>query len=202
MGLLDEGDGEAVAPATAASTMSDTSSSIPATASTTPDEAPGEEHGTTTGKPGASAQKKRKISVGVPRGSGANINIAGRARIDRTLWPNIPKILMNKVGKAIMEYDMIRDGDRVLIGLSGGKDSLCLLHILHAFQQRAPIKFDLACTWTTSFGWRTLLNVHLDMLYLAVLCVLLTKSLTHIVLIGVLHSNVQSCRLVSSALTV
>ena len=40
---------------------------------------------------------------------------------------------------------MIRDGDRLLLGLSGGKDSLTLLHILKALQKRAPIKFDLAC---------------------------------------------------------
>eukprot|EP00041_Stephanoeca_diplocostata_P024213 m.607394 g.607394 ORF g.607394 m.607394 type:complete len:1168 (+) comp22477_c0_seq23:225-3728(+) len=90
-----------------------------------------------------SAKKKRKISGEAAAGN--NMNIAGRTRVDRSLWPKIPKVLMNKVGKAIMEYDMIKDGDRVLLGLSGGKDSLCLLHILHAFQQRAPIKFDLAC---------------------------------------------------------
>lgn len=39
---------------------------------------------------------------------------------------------------------MIRNGDRVLLGLSGGKDSLSLLHVLLDLQKRAPIKFELA----------------------------------------------------------
>ena len=38
---------------------------------------------------------------------------------------------------------MIKDGDRVLIAISGGKDSLALIHILKYFQSVAPIKFDL-----------------------------------------------------------
>ena len=39
---------------------------------------------------------------------------------------------------------MIRAGDRILLGLSGGKDSLSLLHVLKHFQRRAPLEFDLA----------------------------------------------------------
>jgi len=57
---------------------------------------------------------------------------------------NINKQLTNPVGRAIADFNMIRDQDRVLLGLSGGKDSLSLLHILHHFQRIAPIHFDLA----------------------------------------------------------
>ena len=55
-----------------------------------------------------------------------------------------PKSLLRCAGKAIADYQMIRDGDRVLLGLSGGKDSLSLLHILAHLQRHAPIRFALA----------------------------------------------------------
>ncbi|WP_334223847.1 ATP-binding protein [Thiosocius teredinicola] len=54
-----------------------------------------------------------------------------------------PKSLLRKVGRAIADYDMIRDGDRILLGVSGGKDSLSLLSILRHLQTYAPVKFDL-----------------------------------------------------------
>ncbi len=58
-----------------------------------------------------------------------------------------PRSLLTAAGKAIGDYAMIQDGDRVLLGLSGGKDSLSLLHVLLDLQKKAPIKFTLAaCT--------------------------------------------------------
>jgi tRNA(Ile)-lysidine synthase TilS/MesJ len=54
-----------------------------------------------------------------------------------------PKSLLRKVGRAIADYSMIRDGDRILLGVSGGKDSLSLLQILVHLRSYAPVKFDL-----------------------------------------------------------
>ncbi|OQW94643.1 MAG: tRNA 2-thiocytidine(32) synthetase TtcA [Beggiatoa sp. IS2] len=54
-----------------------------------------------------------------------------------------PKSLLRCVGRAITDYAMIQTGDRVLLGLSGGKDSLSLLHILAHLQHYAPIHFEL-----------------------------------------------------------
>jgi len=51
--------------------------------------------------------------------------------------------LAKKTTKAIVEYGMIEDGDRVMVGLSGGKDSWALLQILDVLRQRAPIQFSL-----------------------------------------------------------
>ncbi len=62
-------------------------------------------------------------------------------------WIKPPKAIMKPVGRAMAQYKMLRDGDRVLLGLSGGKDSMALLVILKHLQRHAPIKFDLAaCT--------------------------------------------------------
>ena len=77
-----------------------------------------------------------------------NLNIQTFDRIA----PSIPskllipsKKLMKAVGQAIGDWKMIKDGDHLLLGLSGGKDSLALLHILLALKKKAPVKFELAC---------------------------------------------------------
>ena len=51
--------------------------------------------------------------------------------------------IAKKVTKAIIDYGLIEDGDRVMVGLSGGKDSWALMQILDVLRQRAPISFSL-----------------------------------------------------------
>ncbi len=51
--------------------------------------------------------------------------------------------LAKRVTKAIVEYSLIEDGDRVMVGLSGGKDSWALMEILDVLRKRAPISFSL-----------------------------------------------------------
>jgi tRNA 2-thiocytidine biosynthesis protein TtcA len=58
--------------------------------------------------------------------------------------------LAKKVTKAILDYRLIEDGDRVMVGLSGGKDSWALLQILDVLRQRAPIDFSLVAVTVDS----------------------------------------------------
>eukprot|EP00466_Bigelowiella_natans_P003475 jgi/Bigna1/57653/fgenesh1_pm.23_\ len=59
----------------------------------------------------------------------------------------IQKNIAREVGKAIQEFQMIREGDRVLVGVSGGKDSLTMLDVLLDKQRKAPVRFEVAaCT--------------------------------------------------------
>lgn len=64
-------------------------------------------------------------------------------------FPTIPmsKKLLKVIGKTNAEFRLIGEGDKVLVGLSGGKDSLSLIHALKHMQRNAPFDFEFeACT--------------------------------------------------------
>lgn len=63
----------------------------------------------------------------------------------------LEKALLRKVGEAISRFRMIRDGDRVAVALSGGKDSVTLLEALLLLQKRAPVEFTV-CAFTIEQG--------------------------------------------------
>lgn len=64
---------------------------------------------------------------------------------------DLERTILRKVGEAIGRFRMIREGDRVAVGLSGGKDSVTLLEALVQLQKRAPIDFSV-CAFTVEQG--------------------------------------------------
>lgn len=65
------------------------------------------------------------------------------SQLDERAVKSLFKQLKHKTGEAILQYNMIEDGDRVMVCLSGGKDSYTMLELLLALQKKAPIKFEL-----------------------------------------------------------
>ena len=59
--------------------------------------------------------------------------------------PFVPAKDLSKLWRAIIEFDMLKPGDKILVGLSGGKDSMLLTAMLAEIKKYSPIPFELAC---------------------------------------------------------
>lgn len=75
--------------------------------------------------------------------SECTINLEVKRGLTPKQTEQVEKKLLNYIGKAIADFNMIEQGDRVMVCMSGGKDSFTMLTMLRKLQQRAKIKFDL-----------------------------------------------------------
>jgi tRNA 2-thiocytidine biosynthesis protein TtcA len=67
------------------------------------------------------------------------------------------KKIKNSVGRAVADYRLIEEGDRIAVAVSGGKDSYTLMHVLEELRRRAPVRYELlAITIDAGYpGFRT-----------------------------------------------
>jgi len=73
-------------------------------------------------------------------------------------WSMRLQQVMSYVRRAVDDYQMIANGDRIAVGISGGKDSLTLLYALHGLKRFYPMHFEI-CAVTVDLGFH---NLRLD----------------------------------------
>ena len=76
-------------------------------------------------------------------------------------YKNLPQIIFSKIFRAVVEFELIDDGDKILIGISGGKDSLFLTYALTTLKKRTKKNFSLVALtinpkFTEDFGEKIL----------------------------------------------